>query len=133
MCSMDQKPLKKALITVLLSFWCRQDQQTEEPHRPPLIFHQWKTCIQSDLGLLSQAVVQICLVAATERLLLIFNKCKAPIHAVALSVLSVHHRGTFELTDLTLAVLLPQLRLRWQQPSFLSHLLPSVRRVAPDI
>lgn len=31
------------------------------------------------------AALQICLVAATERLLLIFNKCKALVHAVALS------------------------------------------------
>lgn len=50
-------------------------------------FHWWKTCIKSGELHWVNAVVQICLVAATERLLLIFNKCNSPVHAAALSVL----------------------------------------------
>lgn len=47
--------------------------------------------------------------------------------------LSVHHCGTSELTDLTLAVLWLRLPRRWRQSSFLSHLLPSVHWAAADI
>lgn len=47
--------------------------------------------------------------------------------------LSVHHCGTSELTDLTLAVLWLWLPRRWRQSSFLSHLLPSVHWAAADV
>lgn len=47
--------------------------------------------------------------------------------------LSVHHCGTSELTDLTLAVLWLRLPRRWRQSSFLSHLLPSVHWAAADV
>lgn len=54
-------------------------------------------------------------------------------HAAALSVLSVDHCGTFELTDLTLPLRGEQVTLWWQQSLFLSHLLPSVHCAAPDV
>lgn len=88
---------------------------------PSLPFHLWKLCIKLDYR-------QIYLGAVIVRLLLIFNKRKAPVHAEASSVLSVFHSGT-STDSVDLGFVWVQLTPRWQQSLFLSHRLPSVHQM----